>query len=131
MLVAAFASAIMQFLQKRLYISSDITAYETFYWSSMLTIIIYAIWMKSLGVVPFYDVSKDLRTTLVLRGIFGFTTNTLQITSIMLISLTQSSVLYWTIPIFTAIFANVFLDERITVFDWIATVLAFIGILII
>ena len=50
--------------------------------------------------------------------------------AIRLISLTKASVIYWTIPIFTAIFANWHLHERITPFDWAAVFVAFAGILI-
>jgi drug/metabolite transporter (DMT)-like permease len=47
-----------------------------------------------------------------------------------MISLTKASVLYWTAPIFTAIFAKIHLKERITQFDWYAAILAFVGIFI-
>lgn len=47
-----------------------------------------------------------------------------------MIALTKSSMIYWTIPIFTAIFANIHLKERITSLDWIAVFLAFAGIVI-
>ena len=47
-----------------------------------------------------------------------------------MIALTKASLIYWTCPIFTAIFAGVHLRERITQYDWVAAFLAFFGIVL-
>ncbi|TNV76672.1 hypothetical protein FGO68_gene12186 [Halteria grandinella] len=78
-----------------------------------------------------FNLPRQHRWTLAFRGFFGVISNMLSITAIKLIALTKSQVIYWTIPIFTAVFANKFLGERITQYDWAAVFLAFSGIILI
>lgn len=48
-----------------------------------------------------------------------------------MIDLSKAAVLFWTNPMFTALFAYYFLGEKITPFDWAAITLMIIGIVVI
>eukprot|EP00347_Sterkiella_histriomuscorum_P022818 403337035 len=80
---------------------SQISPYETFYWAAILMIIMKLSVMFYLKVDPIF-VKKEHRLTIILRGVIGVST----------------------------IFARVFLNEKLTKYDWIATILAFVGILV-
>jgi drug/metabolite transporter (DMT)-like permease len=110
--------------------SPGITPYEAVYWGSILNLLVYYLALRYLGFSPLDCVPKKFRTTLVLRGIVGIFSNAFQITSIKIIALTKASLIYWTCPIFTAIFAGYHLNEKITPYDWSAAFIAFIGIII-
>ena len=45
-------------------------------------------------------------------------------------SLSKASTIFFTYPLFTAINARIFLGESISNFDWLAIVLAFVGIVL-
>ena len=81
--------------------------------------------------VDLLEVPKDLRVTLFLRCLTGGICNILYFTSIQLIEVSKASVLFWTTPMFTAIFCYIFLKEQISKYDWGAIVLIFIGVVII
>jgi len=89
----------------------------------------YYLALRMMNESPF-NVVKKHRPTLLFRGIVGVCSNALAITSLKLITMTKAAVIYWTAPIFTAIFAHIHLHERIAPFDWVACFMAFFGILI-
>ena len=131
MFISTACSALTSFLQKLLYNSRpSISPYEVVYWVSWFMILSYYSFLRYQKESPF-NVPAKHRGTLVFRGVMGITSNALQVTSLKMIALTKSSVIYFTFPIFTAIFANWHLKERITSYDWLACFLAFTGILII
>ena len=114
MIASSTFSALGSFLMKCLFMRSPtISPYEIVYWASLILLLVFVpimIKMKqSIFLLP-----KKHRTTLVFRGVIGVLSNTFMITSLRLIHMTKSTVIYWTIPIFTAIFANIHLKERIT-----------------
>ena len=39
--------------------------------------------------------------------------------------------LFWTSPVFTALMSKYYLNEILSIFDWIAVIVAFFGLLII
>eukprot|EP00347_Sterkiella_histriomuscorum_P016511 403352903 len=129
MFISSMCSGFSTYLQKHLFMHSQISPYETFYWAAILMIIMKLSVMFYLKVDPIF-VKKEHRLTIILRGVIGVSSNTFSITSLLFIPLTKSSMIYWTLPIFTAIFARVFLNEKLTKYDWIATILAFVGILV-
>jgi len=45
-------------------------------------------------------------------------------------SLTKATILFWTNPIFVALYSRIFLKERLSIFDWVAIFLAFIGVVL-
>jgi drug/metabolite transporter (DMT)-like permease len=131
MLLSSLCSAMSTYFQKKLYLTSpNITPYEAVYWGSILNVIVYYIALKKMGKSPYECIPKRFRTTLTLRGIVGVFSNAFGITSIKMIALTKSSLIYWTCPIFTAIFAWLHLNEKITSYDWAAALIAFSGIII-
>lgn len=68
---------------------------------------------------------------LVLRGIIGVTAMSLVVYSIKHMDLADARVIFYTSPIYTAIFGRIFLKESITKFDIVATLLSLIGIVLI
>ena len=68
---------------------------------------------------------------LVLRGIIGVTAMSLVVYSIKHMNLADARVIFYTSPIYTAIFGRIFLKESITKFDIVATLLSLIGIVLI
>ena len=66
-----------------------------------------------------------------MRGTVGVLANCLFNMSLLLIPLSKASVLFWTSPIIVALLGRVFLKEKLTIFDWVACFLAFLGILLI
>ena len=81
--------------------------------------------------IDVFAIPIELRKTLILRGIVGFTTNICFNVALTLIPMSKASVLFWTSPMVVAILGRCFLNERLTSFDYAACLMAFIGILLI
>ena len=78
-----------------------------------------------------YKVPDGLRITFVLRNITGFLGITLYFVAIQYVDLSKAAVLYWTNPMFTAVVAYFALNETLSLADWGAIFLSFMGILVI
>ena len=76
------------------------------------------------------EVPKHLRVTVLLRAMAGFGGLAGSFTAIKLTSLSKANVLFWTNPIFTALYARIFLKELLSYYDWAAIVIAFFGIVL-
>ena len=57
------------------------------------------------------EVPKNLRVTVFLRAVAGFGGLAGQFTAIKLTNVTKATVLFWINPIFTALYARIFLKE--------------------
>jgi len=77
-----------------------------------------------------FKVPKEARLPLILRGIFGFTSNIAGTIAMKLIPLAKATVLFYTNPIFIAILGWIILKEHITVFDMCGVAATFIGVVI-
>ena len=131
MALSTACSALVSFLQKRLFLHSPgVSPFEVVLWISWLMAAAYYLAMRSQGQSPF-NVPPKHRGTLLFRAVVGITSNALQVASLKLIALTKSSVIYFTFPIFTGLFAHWHLGERLSPYDWVACFMAFLGILII
>ncbi len=62
------------------------------------------------------------------RGVLLFLCITLWIYSLNFVQVTTASVIGFSIPIFTLILASFFLQERITLKKWLATIIGFLGV---
>ena len=78
-----------------------------------------------------FPLPKEVRGTYLLRCIIGMMCNLSFLFSLQFIPFAKASVIFWTMPVFTALFAFLYLGEKLSVYDWGAVVIAFIGLLII
>ena len=104
MFLSSMSSGLSAYVQKHLYIHSEISPYEAFYWSAWIMLLLKLSAMSFKNVDPFHVILKH-RLAFILRGVIGVISNTLAMTSLLFIPLTKSTVLYWTLPLFTGIFA--------------------------
>ena len=77
-----------------------------------------------------FKVPKAARLPLILRGIFGYTSNIAGTIAMKLIPLAKATVLFYTNPIFIAFLGWIILKEHITVFDMCGVAATFIGVVI-
>ena len=107
----------------------EIGSFEFIYWKSVSMILFEYVFIKASG-SDHMDVPKELRTTIFCRALTGFIGMSGLFTGIQLTSMSKAVVLFNVNPIFVAIFARIFLGEKISYFDWVAIVLAFFGIVL-
>jgi len=81
--------------------------------------------------VDFFPIPKEVRTVYILRCVIGMMCNLSFLISLQYIPFSKASVLFWTSPVFTALLSKYYLNEILSIFDWIAVIVAFIGLLII
>jgi drug/metabolite transporter (DMT)-like permease len=77
------------------------------------------------------DVPKEYRNILVFRALIGYTGIQGLWASVKYIHLSTASSIFFTMPIWSAIFAWIFINERINIMDIVSVVCAFIGMLIV
>ena len=65
-----------------------------------------------------------------MRGVFGFFANIAGVVAIRMIPLAKATVLFYTNPIWIAVFGYLILKERITIFDMGGIAATFIGVYI-
>ena len=68
---------------------------------------------------------------LILRGVVGVTSMSLIVYAVKQMNMADARVIFYTNPIYTAIFGRIFLKESITKFDIVATLLSLIGVVLI
>ncbi|MDR0406971.1 MAG: DMT family transporter [Holosporales bacterium] len=66
----------------------------------------------------------------IVRAVLGFISLTACAYGVVLLTLAESTIVFWTIPIFTLILSSIFLKEKIPSQRWIATITALIGLAI-
>lgn len=79
----------------------------------------------------FFPMPKNVRVTYIIRCLVGSTCNLTFLFSLQYISFAKASVIFWTSPVFTAVMAHYVLHERLSIYDWLALFIAFLGILLI
>ena len=129
MLFSAITFSMMAVCVKILYISQEITSFAVMYWKSFLMVIFQYVFTKASG-HDYMGIPKNLRTTMFLRALFGFGGFTGLYTSLKLTSLSKASMLFFTNPIITAVYARIFLKEKISYYDWVAIFCAFFGVIL-
>ena len=127
MLIAVLMGTISNITQKILFTYHSINPYEMGYTSCLLFTVFNLISFKLVKKDPF-DFPASVRNLVILRGVVGCCCNVCFMFGMALLPLSQGIVLLMTMPLFTAIFGRVFLGERLSSFDSIAMISAFIGI---
>lgn len=130
MVISAFSFSMMAFVLKKLYLNSNISAYEVTYWQNIILIVLYYGMLRSLR-QDFLKVPDDLRTSLIWLGFLGFMGISSYYLALAYIDLSKAAVLYWTNPMFTAIITYFWIRESISFIDWIAIACSFTGIILI
>ena len=79
----------------------------------------------------FFPIHKNVRITYIVRCVIGMMCNLSFLMSLKFIPFSKASVFFWMSPVFTALVAHYYLHEKLTIYDWGAVFIAFIGIIII
>lgn len=124
MIFSVFAFSLMNIVVKYL---SNFNVYQIVFFRSIGTIAITIPFVLK-NKIPFLGKNKKL---LIIRGIFGVISLTCFFESLHYLSVGTAVSLRYTAPIFAAIFALIFLKEKIKIAQWIIFIIAFIGVLII
>ena len=127
MLLASLSSSIMKFLVKYLYVNTNINSFEIGYWRSLISIILNLIYLSIVG-VNLLSIKKSEVKYLMIRGFVGFLGLGCAFTALRLLTLSEATILFFTNPIFTTIFAFLILKERLKWYDAIICLSGFVGV---
>ncbi|PRP66692.1 DMT family transporter [Nonlabens agnitus] len=123
MMLSAFAFAIMNGLVKYL---ADFSAYQLVFFRSIGTLLI----TSSLLMYHKIPMLGNKRWLLILRGVAGAISLLLFFASLKFLPVGTAVTLRYLSPIFAAIFAVIWLKERIKPLQWLFFLLAFAGVLV-
>lgn len=126
MVVAAVFFAVSAGLVRHL--SANIDAFEQTFWRQFLGLLIILPFVWRSGRIGLR--TRQLKTNL-MRNLAGYAGISLYFYSVTLIPLAESLSLQFTLPLFTIVFAMLILSEKVGVHRWTATVVGFIGALVI
>ena len=104
-------------------------AFEYTYCAMLYLFLLYFLLMQFTN-LSFFPLPQNVRNAFVVRCCAGWVCHVFLMLSFNYISLTKASVLFWTSPVFSALFAGLYLKERLAKYDWAAVFVAFTGILI-
>jgi drug/metabolite transporter (DMT)-like permease len=126
MAVAALFFAVSAGLVR--HISVTIDAFEQTFWRQFLGLLIILPFVWRNGLVGLR--SRQIKTNL-MRNLAGYAGISLYFYSVTLIPLAESLALQFTLPLFTIVFAMLILAEKVGVHRWTATIIGFLGALVI
>ncbi|MDR2412509.1 MAG: DMT family transporter, partial [Holosporales bacterium] len=121
LLVGCANDAIMKFVGNRL---------------SSLEVIFFRFFFGLVTLCPFFFTrGKEILHTQqmsmqIVRSILGFISITACAFSVVLLTLAESTIVFWTIPTFTLILSSIFLKEKVPLPRWVATLFTLIGLAI-
>ena len=124
MLGSTLAFALMQICVKFL---PHIPAHELILFRSIISIVLSVAMLKQLG-IPLLGNNKKV---LLMRGIFGTTALLLFFYTLQNIPLASAVTLQYLSPIFTALFAAIFLKEKMQIKQWLYFGISFAGVALI
>ena len=124
MLGSTLAFALMQICVKYL---PHIPAYELILFRSIISIVLCVAMLQKLG-IPLFGNNKKV---LLMRGVFGTTALFLFFYTLQNIPLASAVTLQYLSPIFTALFAAIFLKEKMQIKQWLYFGISFIGVALI
>jgi S-adenosylmethionine uptake transporter len=64
----------------------------------------------------------------IIRSVLGFISLTACAYGVVLLTLAESTIVFWTIPTFTLILSSIFLKEKVPLARWIATLVTLVGL---
>ena len=123
MLGASLAFSFMQLCVKYL---QHLPAVELVFFRSLVSISICLIMMKQLGLHPL----GNNRKVLLMRGVFGTIALTMFFYTLQYIPLASAVTIQYLSPIFTALFAAIFLKEKMKIKQWLYFGMSFSGVAI-
>jgi len=126
MVVAAVFFAVSAGLVR--HISLNINAFEQAFWRQFLGLLIILPFVWRNGLIGLR--TRQLKTNL-MRNLAGYTGISLYFYSVTLIPLAESLALQFTLPLFTIVFAMIILSEKVGAHRWTATIIGFLGALVI
>lgn len=135
MTIATMSLSVVYISTKLLLDSSSIKTYEVTYWQGVVvsvTLICILSYQEAKAgrAVDFFRVPKEVRTSFIMRGVFGFSSNILLFQSLHYIPLSKMTVLFYTNPIFIALIGYVMLKIQLTTYDVGGILATFLGVYI-
>lgn len=129
-LATLFISLMTILIKRTFLVNPSISPYDIVYWQGFISFpLLYLTLRYNKG--RLLDIPKDLRGIIFRRGLCGALAHNCYLTSINLLEISKASVIFWTNPMITAFLAFYILKERITVFDYCALALSFVGVILI
>ena len=106
-----------------------VSSFEVIYWKAFSMFFFVYFFIRT-SKEDHMCIPSDLRVTVFLRGLTGFMGLAGLFTAIRYTTLSKASILFWTNPIFTALYARIFLKESISYYDWASIFLMFFGVIL-
>jgi len=110
--------------------NSAISSYEVLYWKSISMMVMNYFFVRSFGVFVM-DVPKEYRNIIVFRALIGYVGIQGLWASVKYMPVSTASCIFFTLPIWSALYAFVFIKEKLSWYDIVLLISAFIGVLII
>ena len=129
MLLASISFSMMTFLVKVLTNHTRITPFEVMFWKSLI-MIPYEYILISILEGDVLALPKDLRITMLVRAVTGYIGLTGLYMAISYTDLSKAATIFWCNPLFTALWAYLYLKEKLSKFDVAGMIIAFLGILL-
>ena len=107
-----------------------ISSFEVAYWNSLIMLLVNYFFIKNNNAF-ILDVPRKYHKHMLLRSFCGFIGYLGLVASVKFMPVSTASCIYFTLPIWTAIIAFVFLNEKINKYDVLQIFSAFLGIMII
>ena len=108
----------------------SITPYEYLFWQGTFMMLINYLYVSSFD-RSIYDIGKQYRNVIVARCILGFNGIQGKLASVKYMPVSTSSCIFFTMPIFSTLFASLILKESFTKMDAFQLAVAFCGVLVI
>jgi len=110
--------------------NTTISSYEVLYWKSITMMVMNFIYVRSQGVFVM-DVPKEYRNLLVFRALIGYMGIQGMWVSIKYMPVSVANCIFFTMPVWTALYAFIFIKEKLSWYDFMLIFLAFAGVIII
>ena len=110
--------------------NKSISAYEILYWKSLSMMLFNYLFIHSFGKFCL-DIPNEYRKIIVFRAFVGFIGIQGMWASVKYMPVSTSSSIVFSFPIWTAVFAYFILGEKLTKYDIISIITAFLGVIVI
>lgn len=110
--------------------NKDISSYEILYWKSLSMMAMNFMFVRSFGVFVM-DVPKEYRNILVFRALIGYLGVQGLWVSVKFMPVSTASCIFFTLPIWSALYAWIFIKENLNKADIGLMLFAFLGVIVI